>query len=250
MALLESRVYANSNQHSVAARKRLLEDSVQCAALSQERRPWPLTPGVVKGFTGSLMTADFGSAQNYLSELKCMTLERENGEDAAISDSGIRALVISKNAANRGLGPPGMAPEAGWDDVSLGLKDIECLDTGELRDPSRPWCVARGWLRHEIEAASATLADVALFEDTSEAGLHLPASKSDQAGKGVARFRRCGHAQDGAGQAPCAVCALRAQATAPERRHGLSHEAPETKEIPLSPTSSGDVPLKEATLAT
>ena len=45
------------------------------------------------------------------------------------------------------------------------------------------------------------------------------------------------------------MCALRAQATALERHPGFSHEAPEAKEIPLFPTSSGDVPLKEATFA-
>ena len=184
MALLESRVYANSNQHSVAARKRLLEDSVQCAALSQERRPWPLTPGVVKGFAGSLMTADFGSAQNYLIELKCRARERENGEDAAISDSGIRALVISKNAANRGLGPSGMAPVVGWDDVSLGLKDTEGLDAGELRAPLRPWRVACGWLLHEIEVASATLADVAPSRTPRRRASTCPPPRATRRAKG------------------------------------------------------------------
>ena len=61
------------------------------------------------------------AAQNYLSELKRMTSKKENGEDATISDPVLRALVISKNAANRGLGPPEKAPEVDWDDVSLGL---------------------------------------------------------------------------------------------------------------------------------
>ena len=50
-----------------------------------------------------------------------MALEKENGEDATISDPVLRALVISKNTANRGLGPSEKAPEVDWDDVSLGL---------------------------------------------------------------------------------------------------------------------------------
>ena len=120
MALLGSRGYANSSQHSVAARRRLLEDLVQRVALSQKRRPWPLTPEVVKGVAGSLMAADFRSAQNYLSELKCMALEKENGEDATVCDSGGRAPVIPKNTANEGWAPPPeKAFEADRDDVSL-----------------------------------------------------------------------------------------------------------------------------------
>ena len=50
-------------------------------------------------------------------------MEKENGEDATISDPVRRALVIFKNAANRGPGPPEKAPEVDWDDVSLGLED-------------------------------------------------------------------------------------------------------------------------------
>ena len=81
------------------------------------------------------------------------------------------------------------------------------------------------------------------------AGLHRPASKSDQAGKGVARLRRREHAQNDAGQAPCAACALRTRAMALERRHRFAHEAPGAKEIPLVPAGSGDGPLKEAAIA-
>ena len=110
---------------------------MQRVALSQKRRPGPLTPEVAKGVAGSLTAADFRSAQNYLSELKCTTLEKENGEDATICDPVGRAPVIPKNTANRGLGPPVKAPEAGRDDVSPGLKDFECLGAGELRDPCR-----------------------------------------------------------------------------------------------------------------
>ena len=37
MALLEGRAYANSSQHSVAARRRLLEDLVQRVALGRKK---------------------------------------------------------------------------------------------------------------------------------------------------------------------------------------------------------------------
>ena len=197
------------------------------------------------------MVADFTSTQNYLSELKHLALEEEIGEDATSSDPVLRALVIFKNAASRGLGPSGKTPEVDWDGVSPDSEDVEGLNAGELRDPPfRSLRVACGWLPREIEAADATLSDVAPHGDTTVAGLRLPASKSDRAGKGGARLRRCGHAQDGAGQAPCAVRARKKkQVTALEQRHGLSHDAPEAKEIPLFPTGSGDVPLKEATTA-
>ena len=144
---------------------------MQRVALSQKGRPRPLTPDVVKGVAGSLMAADFRSAQNYLSELKCTALEKENGEDAAISNPVARALVTSKNSANRGLGPSGKAPEGNWDDVSLDPKDTECLGAGELRDPPlRPGFVSCGRLRREIETAGATLANAVLPEETSVAG--------------------------------------------------------------------------------
>jgi hypothetical protein len=76
MALLESRAYANSSQHSVAARWHLLEDLVQRVARGQKRQPWPLTPEVAKGVVGSFMAADFRSAQNYLSELSARLWRR------------------------------------------------------------------------------------------------------------------------------------------------------------------------------